>query len=255
VIAVVTGGSSGIGAALARKLALRSYRLVLVGRGRERLERVAGEVGGEAEVCDVGDRAAVEDLAQRIGERHPAVRLLVNNAGVPGRRGFLDSEPEQIEGVIRINYLGSVWCLRAFLPLLEASAPSAIVNVVSVAGTVSGGPSGPYTASKHAQIAFSRAVRAEVAPRGIRVHTVNPGLTHTEGFPQREAASHPLWRHAVTSPERVADAILHALDRDRPEVFVPGYYRIAAALQGLAPSTVTDLAGRWRRSARTRQAG
>jgi hypothetical protein len=217
---------------------------ILVARGRERLERVAGELGAEAEVCDVGDRRQVEELGRRVAERHAAVHLLVNNAGIPGRHGFLELEPEQLEQVMRVNYLGAVWCLRAFLPLLEAGAPAHVVNVVSVAGTVSGGGSGPYTAAKHAQIAFSRSIGAELAPRGIHVHTVNPGLTHTEGFPQDEFLQHPVWRHAVIGPERVADAIVDALRFRRREVFVPGYYRLATALQGLAPSTVSRLAGR-----------
>ena len=243
-VAVITGGSSGIGAALARRLAARSFQCVLVARGRERLERVASEIGAEAEVCDVQDRLAVEELAGRVGERHPAVHLLVNNAGVPGRRGFLELDPERIEEVIRINYLGGVWCLRALLPLLEAAAPSDVVNVASVAGTAAGGPSGPYTAAKFAQVAFSRCVTSELAPRGIRVHTVNPGLTHTEGFPQDAYVSHPVFRHAVVSPERVADSILAALAADRREVFVPRFYRLAAAFQGIAPSTYARLASR-----------
>ena len=201
-VAVITGGSSGIGSALARKLAKRGVRCVLVARGRDRLERVAAEVGGEAEVCDIGDRAAVEELSRRVAERHPAVHLLVNNAGVPGRSGFLELPPERIEEIVRINYLGGVWCLRAFLPLLEAGAPSHVVNVVSVAGAVSVGPSGPYTASKHAQIAFSRSVAGELTPRRIRVHTVSPGFTHTDGFPQDELLADPLLRRVVVSPER-----------------------------------------------------
>jgi short-subunit dehydrogenase len=241
---VITGGSSGIGAALARRLAERNYRCVLVARGRERLDRVAEEVEGEAEVCDVGDRAAVDELARRVGERHPSVHMLVNNAGIPARVGFLEIEPERAEQVTRVNYLGGLWCLRAFLPLLEAGAPSTVVNVVSVAGTVAGGPSGPYTASKHAQIAFSRSVASELEPRGIRVLTVNPGLTHTEGFPQDRILRHPYLRHAVVTPEAVADAIVRALRAGRREMFVPGYYRAAAVLQGLAPTTVVRLASR-----------
>jgi short-subunit dehydrogenase len=217
---------------------------VLVARGRGRLERVAAEIGGEAEICDVADRAAVEELAGRVSDRHGAIRLLVNNAGVPGRRGFLELGAEQIEQVARINYLGCVWCLRAFLPLLEAGAPSTVVNVASVAGTVSGGPSGPYTAAKHAQVAFSRTVAGELAPRGVRVLTVNPGLTHTEGFPQDRFLGHPLWRRAVVTPEHVADAIVAALARGRSEVTVPGYYRTASILQALAPGAVARLASR-----------
>jgi short-subunit dehydrogenase len=245
-VAVITGGSSGIGAALARKLAARSYRCVLLARGRDRLERLASEIGAEPEVCDVSDRAAVQKVARRVGSRHGAVHLLVNNAGVPGRGGFLDIGPERIEELTRINYLGSVWCAHAFLPLLEQGTPAAIVNVVSVAGTVSGGSGGPYAATKHAQIAFSRSLRAELAGRKVSVHTVNPGLTHTEGFPQDMFLSHPVLRYAVVGADRVADAILTALDRNQAEVFVPGYYRVAAVLQAIAPTTITRLAARRR---------
>ena len=85
---------------------------------------------------------------------------------------------------MRTNYLGSVWCLRAFLPGLEAAAPADIVNVVSVSGSVTFPPSGPYSASKFAQLAFSRSVAVQLRERGITVHTVKPGFAETEGFPQ-----------------------------------------------------------------------
>jgi 3-oxoacyl-[acyl-carrier protein] reductase len=245
---VITGGSSGIGAALARRLAARSYRCVLLARGEERLRSLAREIDAEVEVCDVADRDAVGEVARRVAERYEAVHLLVNNAGVPGRGTFVSSELERIEEITRINYLGSVWCLRAFLPLLESGAPARVVNVVSVAGAVSGGAGGPYAATKHAQIAFSRSLRAELAPRGITVHTVNPGLTHTEGFPQETFLAHPFWRHAVVGADRVADAILSALDRDQAEIFVPGFYRLAAVLHGIAPATVSRIAARRRPS-------
>ena len=118
-VAVVTGGSSGIGAAIARALTRRAWHCILLARGRERLERVAAEIGAEFEQCDVSDRDQVEKVARWVGATHPAVNLLVNNAGVSERRAFLELPPERIEEVIRINYLGSVWCVRAFLPLLE----------------------------------------------------------------------------------------------------------------------------------------
>ena len=131
------------------------------------------------------------------------MKLLVNNAGVAARADFLTGEPERIERVIRTNYLGSVWCLRAFLPALEAARPADVVNVVSVAGTVAFPPAGPYAASKHAQLAFSRAMSASLRTRGIRVHTVNPGFVETEGFPQRSRLRGPLLR-TVIEPEDVA---------------------------------------------------
>ena len=237
-VAVVTGGSSGIGAAIARKLADSGWRCVLVARGKERLRTVAGELDAEWEVCDVGDREAVERTARAIRGRHPAIKLLVNNAGIPGRGGFLRLEPERIEEVTRTNYLGGVWCLRALLPALEAAAPAHVVNVASVAGTVAAGSAGPYTASKHAQLAFSRAVQRELRPRGIRVHTVLPGFVETEGFPQRARFSDTLVQRLVMQPEVVAERILDAVERDRSELFVPGWYRIAPLAQALAPGLV-----------------
>ena len=246
-VAVVTGGSSGIGAATARLLASRGWTCVLVARGRERLEGLAGEIGGEAEVCDVGDRQALEIVAGRVGERHAAVQLLVSSAGIPGRGGgFTDLPPERIEELTRTNDLGSVWALRAFLPLLEAGAPAHVVNVVSVAGVYAVGASGPYSASKHAQLAFSRAVAVELAPRGIRVHAVNPGPVRTEGFPQECLRGPPLARFVLT-PERVAHTILRTVERDRPESYAFGAYRVAGLVQSALPGTLSRIAQRRRR--------
>jgi len=211
---------------------------VLVARGEERLRSVSEELGAEWERCDVGDRAAVERVAAAIRERHPEIGLLVNGAGIPGRGGFLRTEPELIEEVTRTNYLGSIWCLRAFLPALEAAAPSHVVNVVSVAGTVSSGAAGPYSASKHAQLAFSRATRGELRRRGISVHTILPGFVETPGFPQRTRFSSRLWQAVVIEPEDVAERVVDAVENDRGEVFVPRYYRVATLAQAVVPGLV-----------------
>jgi short-subunit dehydrogenase len=219
---------------------------VLVARGAERLEAVATEIGAEAEVCDVSDRAQVDELAARVAERHPAVGLLVNNAGFTGRRGFLELEPEEIESIVDTVYLGNVWCVRAFLPLLEAARPSDVVNVASVAGMFAHGSSGPYSAAKHAQLAFSRSIRPELAARGVRVHTVNPGPVETPGFPQRHLLSHRLGSRLVLQPDAIAETIVRAVERDRAEVVVPGYLRVAGAVQALAPGTLARLSTRVR---------
>jgi len=230
-VAVVTGGATGIGAALAHRLADRGWRCVLVGRRENRLQSAAKEIDGEYEVCDVGDRGAVDRMATAVRKRHPKVSLLVNNAGMPGRGNFLDMPPERIEELIRTNYLGSVWCLLGFLPALEAAAPAHVVDVVSVAGTVA---IGPYSASKHAQLAFSRSVARELRPRGVHVHTVNPGFVHTEGFPQDWLMRGRLAR-IVVGPNFVADRIVRAIERDKGEIFVPRWYRAAALAQAILP--------------------
>jgi len=241
-VAVVTGASSGIGVEIARLLAARGDLCVLLARRAGRLEEVAEELGGEAEPCDVSDRAAVEAVAARVLERHPRIDLLVNNAGIPGRTRFLDGDPEVIERLIRINYLGNVWCLRAFLPGLRAAAPSDVVNIVSVSGVVAGPPSGPYSASKHAQLAFSRTVAAELRPEGIRVHTVKPGFTETEGFPQRWLPSHA--QRVVIGPRDVAAHVLRSLDEGRGETTVPWYYGPIAPLQDAMPNLFTRVLSR-----------
>jgi short-subunit dehydrogenase len=239
-VAVVTGGATGIGAAVARKLAEREWTCVLVGRREDRLRATAEEIGGEYEVCDVAERDAVWRMAAAVRERHAELGLLVNNAGIAGRGNYLDMPSERIEELVRINYLGSVWCLLALLPALEAGAPSHVVNVVSVAGTVA---IGPYSASKHAQLAFSRSVARELTPRGIHVHTVNPGFVHTEGFPQDWLLRGRFGR-VVIGPDVVADRIVSAIERDRAEIFVPRWYRAAAITQALLPGTVRRVPAR-----------
>src|SRR5438876_5642743 len=234
-VAVVTGASSGIGAAISRAFAARDWQVVLLARREDRLRILAQELGAEYEVCDVARRADVERVAAAVIERHPQVQLLVNNAGIPGRAGFATIEPERLEEVLRVNYLGAVWCLRAFLPALEAAGRSDVVNIVSVAGAVALGPAGPYSASKHAELAFSRSTTVELRSRGIHVHTVNPGFVETEGFPQASALRSALLRRLVVGPEHVARHVLKVLERDERETFVPRWYRAAAVAQALAP--------------------
>lgn len=246
-VAVVTGASSGIGAEIARGLARSGWLCVLLARREERLRPLAEEIGGETEVCDVSDRASVDAVAARVLERHPLVHLLVNNAGVPARAGFLDGDPQAVEDVIRTNYLGGVWCLRAFLPGLERAAPSDVVNIVSIAGEVAFPPSGPYSASKHAQLAFSRATAAQLRRKRIRVHTVKPGFVETEGFPQ--AWLPRIVRPLVIGPEEVARHVLGSLEHGRGETSVPRYYGMAGKLQGFIPNTFARVLGTFRASA------
>ena len=227
-----------------RALAQRDWRTVLLARREDRLRALAEEVGGEYEVCDVGRREDVERVAAKVSDRHPQIQLLVNNAGMPGRAGFVAIDDERLEEVLRVNYLGGVWCLRAFLPALEAAGRADVVNIVSVAGAVAFGPAGPYSASKHAQLAFSRSTTVELRPRGIHVHTVNPGFVETEGFPQATVLRSALLRRLVVDPEHVARHVVRVIERDKRETFVPRWYRLAAIAQALAPGVLARLASR-----------
>lgn len=246
-VAVVTGASSGIGEATARALAAAGWRCVLVARREDRLRALADEIGGEVELCDVAERPAVEATAARVLERHPAIHLLVNNAGMPARGTYLTVEPDLVERVMRVNYLGGVWCARAFMPGLEAAARQGgahVVNLVSVAGTVSFAPAGAYAASKHAQLAFSRALAAALRGSGINVHAVLPGFVETEGFPQKNVLASRLLRAFVIEPDDVARAILRAVERNRSETVVPWFpYRLIGVAQALVPGIVARFVG------------
>ena len=224
-VAVVTGASSGIGAALCRELRARGAHVV-------GLSRRPAPDADEHEQCDVADRASVDVAAARILERHPALDLLVNNAGIPARGDFLDTPAELIEEVVRTNYLGSVWCLRAFRRGLGEGA--SVVTIASVAGVVA---VGPYSASKHAQLAFSRSITVELRPQGIHVLSVLPGFVETPGFPQRGRLPFPL-SSLVVQPELVAKRTLDAVERRRHEIYVPRWYRPAAWLQALVPPLI-----------------
>ncbi len=230
-VTVVTGASSGIGAALVGALRGRGWHTVGISRRSSDAD--------EHETCDVSDRAAVEAAAARVVERHPHVDLLVNNAGVAVRSGgFAEADPERLVQALHTNFLGGVWTTRAFLPALGRG--SWIVNVVSVAGLIA---SGPYSATKHAQLALSRSLAIELAPRGIAVLTVNPGFVETPGFPQRTRLG-PLASRVVVDPPLVAERILAAIDHGRREIVVPRWYAPVAVLQALAPGALTRLRGR-----------
>lgn len=246
-VAVITGASSGIGEVTARALTTAGWHCVLVARREDRLKALAAEIGGEIELCDVGDGESVEALAARVLERHPAIHLLVNNAGMPARGTFLKVDLELAERVMRVNYLGGVLCVRRFMPGLEAAAASGgahVVNVVSVAGTISFAPAGAYAASKHAQLAFSRSLGAALRGSGIAVHTILPGFVETEGFPQRRVLKSRLMRRFIIEPEAVADSILRAIKKGKREVVIPWFpYRIVGIAQALMPGVVGRFVG------------
>jgi short-subunit dehydrogenase len=246
VIALVTGASSGLGAALARRLAAEpGMRLVLVARRRERLDALAAELGGATVIAaDLVADGTPALVAERVEAEHGRLDLLINCAGVRGRGTFAEGGWAELRRTMAINFDAPVRLTEALLPLLRRSAPSGIVNVGSVAGRVSRPRAGSYSASKFALAGWTEALQMEEARHGVHVTLVQPGYVATEGFSQRELLARPWTRWMVSSDDKVAGAILDAWRRRRPEAYVPRPY-------GLVPVARVLLPGLYRRAVAT----
>jgi uncharacterized protein len=249
-VAVVTGASSGIGEATARRLARDGARLVLVARREERLRALADELGSSTVVAvDLVDDQAPARVAEAVQSEHGELHLLVNNAGAAWRGAFAETGWANIERHMKLNFEAQVRLTEALLPLLRRTAargasdggdPSrvSIVNIASTAGRISRPSSGAYSASKFALIGWSDALYAEERPHGVHVGLVLPGFVATEGFPARELREKALTRWIVSRPEVVAEAVIEAGPGGKAERYVPRAYWLAAAGRILLPALV-----------------
>jgi short-subunit dehydrogenase len=246
-VALITGASSGIGEATARRLAQEpDVKLILIARRQDRLEQLASEVGGATVIAvDLTEADAPNHIRQVIEREHGGeLHLLVNNAGAAWRGTFADKGWANVERHMKLNFESPVRLTEALLPLLRATAantrhsPSsdkrvAIVNVASTAARVARPGTGAYSASKFALAGWSDAIAAEEAEHGVHVGLVLPGFIRTEGFPAKE-----LPNIIVSTPEVTAEAIYQTGPGGKRERYVPRPYWIASALRVLAPRVI-----------------
>jgi short-subunit dehydrogenase len=236
-IALVTGASSGIGAAVARRLAAEpDARLVLVARRRDRLEALAAQLGGATVIAaDLLQETTPGLVAGRVAEEHGRLDLLVNNAGIGGRGRFAEGGWAAVHRAMATNFDAQVRLTEAVLPLLRRSAPSGILNIGSVAGRVSRPGAGAYSASKFALAGWTEALQLEERRHGVHVTLVQLGFVATEGFPQRKLLARPWTRWMVSTDDKAAEAIVEAWRRRRPEAYVPRPYALVPVARMLLP--------------------
>lgn len=179
-VAVVTGGNSGIGYAAAKELKENGATVVITGRSAERVNAAASELGVEGLVADVSDLNALDSLVQAVGDKHGKVDVLFVNAGIfkPTPLGHMSEEV--FDETMNINFKGAVFTLEKFLPILNDGA--SVINLSSI-NAYAGMPNATvYSASKAAMNSFTRTAAFELAPRKIRVNSVNPGPISTPIF-------------------------------------------------------------------------
>src|SRR3954469_21643204 len=230
-VALITGASSGIGEETARRLAREpDMHLILVARREDRLQALSSEVGGTYVAADVTYDNAPQRIADHVREQHGGrLDLLVNNAGAAWRGEFGDVGYANVRKTMDLNFDAVVRLTEALLPLLRASAPSAIVNIGSTAGQVARAGSASYSASKFALHGWTDGLALEERKHGVHVGLVKPGFIKTEGFPGKEL---PRW--LPSTADKVADAIVECW-HGKSERYVPRPYYVFAFLRIAAP--------------------
>ncbi|GAA1771529.1 SDR family NAD(P)-dependent oxidoreductase [Luedemannella helvata] len=182
-IAVVTGASSGIGEATARRLAKEGFHVVLAARRADRLIKIAEELAGTAIVCDVTSDASVAALAAAVAELDGRVTLLVNNAGGAIGTDYVEAGAvADWQAMFDVNVLGTLRVTQAFLPALVDSGAGTVVVISSTAGLIVYEGGGGYAAAKHAQTALTETLRLELCGRPVRVVEIDPGMVRTDEF-------------------------------------------------------------------------
>jgi NAD(P)-dependent dehydrogenase (short-subunit alcohol dehydrogenase family) len=257
-VVLITGGSRGLGLVLARKLAAEGARLVLMARDERELDRAKRLLEEECRAdvlvvrCDVRRRADVRAAVAYILEQRVNVDVLINNAGVIQVGPLEHMEHEDFENAMATHFWGPLHLMLELIPSMRRRGFGRIVNISSIGGLIAVPHLAPYSASKFALTGLSDAVRAELAPHGVRVTTVAPGLMRT-GSPMnaqvkgQHRAEYAWFAIADSLPgmsisaERAADQILAACAHGDPELTITAQARAAAMLNQLAPATMARI--------------
>ena len=243
-VVIITGASSGIGAAVALRLAQAGMRLALAARRQDRLKQVAGEVeslGGEALVIptDVRERDEIQTMVQATLERWGRIDVLFNNAGVGHDDKLVNVKPGRLRDEIQVNLTAVIECTQAVLPVMLRQGSGHIINVSSIAGLIATPGSSIYSATKFGVNGFSDALRRELRGSGIHVSAFCPGYTASEISPALKAVSEgrPDAPHVVglMPVTYVADQVARLIHHPRLRVILPPSWKFLVVLAFLLP--------------------
>jgi short-subunit dehydrogenase len=238
---LVTGGSEGVGAAVARRFAAAGANLVLVARGREKLERVAAELSGKTHVVtvpmDVADEAACAELFRTVEREFGSLHVLVNNAGYH-RRGPVEAvEAVELGRMIDVNLRAPIVLSRLAIPYLRKAGGGAIINVASLAGRTPLPGAATYSSSKFGLRAFTFALGEELAGTGIKVAAVSPGPIDT-GFIMAniDSVADITFSQPLSTADQVAQTVMDLCVNDKREQSMPAASGWLTTLSYLFPA-------------------
>jgi uncharacterized protein len=229
---LVTGATGGLGHAIARAFSARGANLILTGRRKEALERLAGELGGRAIPCDLSDRSDLE----RLVADSPPIDVLIANAALPATGVLTELTQQQIDRMLEVNLGAPIALARALAAGMIARAGGHMVFISSLSGKAAGPASSIYSATKFGLRGFSLGLREDLRPHGVGVSVVLPGFISDAGlFADAGEIKLPPGIRTRT-PEQVATAVIGAIERNRAEVQVaPLSLRLGATFAGIAP--------------------
>jgi uncharacterized protein len=246
---VITGASSGLGLMTAIKLVQQGAQVAITGRNESKLRAAMQSIPNAARissyVLDVTDAAAAASTLDRIWREMNGVDVLVNNAGFGYFERFVDAPLEHFEQMMDTNYMGSVRCTKAVLPHMLSRRSGQIVNVASIAGKLGTPKSTGYSASKHALLGFTNALRQELRGTGVIVSAVNPGPFESPFFQTADPGGTYVSsvQSLMMKPDRVADAVVRAIDKRKAEIDLPGWAALGVKLYHLFPRLSDRIAG------------
>ena len=235
-VALVTGASRGIGREVARQAADRGARVGLVARAAADLDEVLSLIGGRgvAVSADVADAGQVADAVRQVEAALGPVDVVVANAGIGAYGAFIATDPEEIERLTRVNWLGTAHLLRAVVPGMVERRRGHVAVVASVAGRMAAPLEALYSATKFAQVGLAEALAIELAPYGVGVSVVNPGPVATGFFAARGHAYDRRFPRQV-SAEQVATVVVDAVEQGQAERYIPRWFRPALVTRVLLP--------------------
>jgi short-subunit dehydrogenase len=235
-VVAVTGGSRGIGAAVAKAAAARGARVGLIARSAQDMDDVLRVLNGKgvAATADVADRSATIDALDNVEASLGPIDVLVANAGIGAYGPLVDMSYEELERVVHVNVLGTMYAIRAVLPGMVQRRRGHVVTVGSIAGRIGSPFEAVYSATKFAGVGLTEALAVEVAPYGVAVSLVNPGVVATE-FGNARGHPYDRERPKPISAEAVADAVIAAIESGAAETYAPRAFRAAVVTRHLLP--------------------